>query len=308
MTRASARLLAALLLVLALPACSDDEPSPEPSTGTTTAKLTVDGQERTYRLYRPASAAPEAPLVIVLHGAAGTGRQAEESYGWDEQADQGGFLVAYPDGVNRSWNASDGCCGVAARDDVDDLAFMRQLVGAVPGADPGRVFATGISNGAILAYRMACETDLLAGIGPVAGTMLVPCDSPEPLSVIAVHGTADQTIPYTGGPGKRSNDGTGRIPVKIDGPPVPEIIDTWRKTDDCAAPGAATTKDKVTTSVATCPDNRAVELITVAGAGHQWPGGKSAPVAEKALGLDAPSQALDATAVIWAFFAAHSPS
>jgi polyhydroxybutyrate depolymerase len=62
----------------------------------------------------------------------------------------------------------------------------------------------------------------------------------------------------------------------------------------------------VTTSTATCPDGRAVELITIAGAGHQWPGGKSAPVAQRLLGLDAPSTAVQATPTIWRFFAEHS--
>ncbi|GGQ41515.1 extracellular catalytic domain type 1 short-chain-length polyhydroxyalkanoate depolymerase [Couchioplanes azureus] len=272
--------------------------------GLSSAALTVDGRSRTYALYRPASAKAGAPLVVVLHGAVGTGRQAEQAYGWDAEADKGGFLVAYPDGVNRTWNVSPDCCGVAARDDVDDVGFITKLVAAVPGVDPKRVYATGISNGAMLAYRLACETTVFAAIAPVAGTMLNECDDPAPISVIHIHGDQDPTVPYGGGPGRRSNAGNGRLPVKIDGPSVPSLIDTWRRTAGCPAP-ATTKSGAVTTSVATCPQGRAVELITVAGAGHQWPGSKPAPAAQRLLKLDPPSTALNATATIWTFLAAH---
>ncbi|MEV4636177.1 PHB depolymerase family esterase [Actinoplanes sp. NPDC049548] len=272
--------------------------------GKSSASLTVDGRRRTYLLYRPATARPGAPLVVVLHGAVGTGRQAEMSYGWDAEADKGGFVVAYPDGVNRTWNASPDCCGVAARDNVNDVAFITQLVAAVPGVDPHRVYATGISNGAMLAYRLACETDTFAAIAPVAGTMINKCPSPARLSIIHIHGEDDRTIPYAGGPGRRSNNGRGRLPVKIDGPSVPSLIETWRRTDACAAP-TVTKAGAVTTSLATCPEGRAVELITIAGAGHQWPGSRRAPVAERVLHLDPPSTALAATPTIWNFLKAH---
>ncbi|WP_084504368.1 PHB depolymerase family esterase [Actinoplanes sp. N902-109] len=301
-----ALLLGPLLLLAACTTPHRTSPAPRPPEGHTTATITVDGRERTYRLYRPASAGADAPLVIVLHGAVGTGRQAEESYNWDPAADRGGFVVAYPDGVNRTWNVTSGCCGVAARDNVDDIAFIEQLVAAVP-HDPKRVHATGISNGALLAYRLACDTDIFAAIAPVAGTMINDCADPDPVSIIHIHGSKDPTIPYGGGPGRRSNDGTGRLPVKIDGPAVPDLIATWRKTDNCAAP-RDTTAGAVTTSIATCPGGRAVELITIAGAGHQWPGGRSAPAVEKLLKLDPPSDALDATSEIWKFFSGHPKS
>ena len=277
---------------------------PEPPVGKSRGALTIDGQQRTYLLYRPTTAPRNAPLVVVLHGAVGTGRQAEQAYGWDAEADKGGFLVAYPDGMNRTWNASPDCCGAAARDDVDDIAFITRLVAAVPTADPRRIYATGISNGAMLTYRLACETDIFAAIAPVAGTMINDCPAPKPTSILHIHGDKDPTIPYAGGPGRRSNDGTGRLPAKSDGPAVPDLIDTWRKTADCTPP---TTKKSgtVTTSTATCPDGRAVDLITIAGAGHQWPGSRPAPVAERLFHLDPPSDALAATPAIWQFFNAH---
>jgi polyhydroxybutyrate depolymerase len=269
--------------------------------------LRVGSLDRTFRTYRPSSlpAGRKAALVLVLHGAVGTGRQAEQSYGWDAVADRDGFVLAFPDGIGRTWNVSPDCCGKAALDGVDDVGFLKALVASVSAAtpiDPGRVYVTGISNGAMLSYRLACETTLFAAIAPVAGTMINPCPHPSPISVLHIHGKSDQTIPYGGGPGRRDNEGTGRLPVKIDGPPVPDLIATWRATDSCPDP-SVTTSGPVTTTLARCPSGRVVELIAVAGAGHQWPGSAGpGPVASRLLHLDPPSTALDATATIAAFF------
>ncbi|MCU7723984.1 polyhydroxybutyrate depolymerase [Actinoplanes sp. KI2] len=274
--------------------------------GQSTGALTVGDHQRTYRLYRPAGVTRAAPLVVVLHGAAGSGRQAEAAYGWDAEADTGKFLVAYPDGVGHTWNVDPDCCGAAARDDVDDVGFITRLAGSFGSlVDRSRIFATGISNGAMMAYRLACDTKIFAAIGPDSGTMINDCAHPAPLSIIHIHGTADGIIPYDGGPGRLDNAGAGaRLPAKIDGPPIPSLIATWRRTDNCGTPHS-TTAGLVTTSTATCPGGRAVELITIAGAGHQWPGGRTAPALQRLLHLDPPSTALTATPTIWTFFAAH---
>jgi len=298
-------MMTGLLLAGCVPA-PDPAPEPEIPVGKSTGTLTIDGRQRTYRIYRPAALPKSAPLVLVLHGAAGTGRQAEESYGWDAEADSGKFLVVYPDGVNRTWNINPDCCGAAAAENVDDVRFLTELADSfVPLADKSRIFAAGISNGAMMSYRLACDTKILAGIAPVAGTMINACADPRPLSIIAIHGLADKTIPYSGGPGKRDNEGAGaRLPAKIDGPPIPDLMATWRAIDNCAPP-QTTAIGQVTTATASCANNRAVELVTIAGAGHQWPGGRAAPIAQKLLGLDPPSTALSATPTIWRFFATH---
>jgi polyhydroxybutyrate depolymerase len=271
--------------------------------------VTVDGRERTFRRYLPGDApAGPRPLVVVLHGALGTGTQAESAYGWNAEAARAGFVVAYPDGVGRTWAAGPGCCGPAARDGVDDVAFLEAVVTAVGAEvplDPDRIYLAGISNGGMLAYRAACAGGSFAAIGVVAGTLVGPCPAPRPISVLHIHGTADRTVPYDGGPGLRDNDGTGRNPVKIDGPPVTELVGRWRSAAGCPAPEVCT-EGPVTRSTADCPGGRAVELITIAGAGHQWPG--SAVPDERIrrlLNLDPPSTALDATATLWQFFAAH---
>jgi polyhydroxybutyrate depolymerase len=275
-------------------------PSTSVPVGSSSYSMTVGGLDRTYHLYRPASASLSSPLplVIMLHGALGTGSQAEKAYGWDSKADSGHFIVAYPDGYHRTWNAG-GCCGPAQSDHVDDVAFIQKMVSTISADLPinqKRIYATGISNGGLMAYRLACDTDMLAAIGPDSATMISSCSSPSKTSVIHIHGTADQTIPFHGG--------YSQSPQKVDWPSVPSTISKWRKIDDCQSP-TSSTAGKVTTSVSQCADGRTVELITISGAGHQWPGGESDTAGERLLGLDQPSTALNATATMWKFFTAH---
>ena len=261
--------------------------------GSTAHSMQFGGLDRGYRLYIPDGVASPAPLVVMLHGGFGSADQAERSYGWDELADGAKFVVAYPDGVARAWNVN-GCCGRPSRENIDDVGFITHVVRDVEAnvaIDPGRVYATGISNGGMMAYTLACNTDLFAAIGPDSATQLDPCRAPRPTSVVHIHGTADQMIRYDGGPGVGF--------ARIDGPPVPDVNAFWRNVDRCGAP-TVTTDGPVSTSSADCDGGRSVTLITIDGAGHQWPG--SAPVRE---GADAPSTVLNATNTIWAFFAGH---
>jgi polyhydroxybutyrate depolymerase len=298
------------LLVAALAGCGqphgDDAHEPLPSSsavsigvGKSEQSIVIDGTTRTFHLYRPPHMAAPAALVVMLHGGFGSGTQAEQSYGWDAEADTGHFLVVYPDGLNRAWNSGGGCCGTPATDNVDDVTFISIMIGTlkreVP-IDSHRIFATGISNGGIMAYTLACRTKLFAAIGPDSATQLGPCASPDPLSVLHIHGTADTRIPYDGGRGQGI--------AHIDGPAVPALNAAWRKIDDCEAP-AVVTKGPVTTSTARCPSGRTVQLITIAGAGHQWPDGRPDTAIQRVLGADPPSTALNATQTIWQFFASH---
>jgi polyhydroxybutyrate depolymerase len=268
--------------------------------GSSSHMISVGGVARSYLVYRPVTLPAAAPLVVMLHGGFGTGAQAERSYHWDAEADRGHFVVAYPNGLDRAWNTGGGCCGVPGRTGTDDIGFITAMVSAIEHqvpVDPRRVYATGISNGGIMAYTLACHTTLFAAIGPDSATELGSCPVPAPVSVIGVHGTADTNIPYRGGPG----DGVARI----DGPAIPALNATWRRIDHCAAP-AVKTAGVVTTSTAACPAGRTVELITIAGAGHQWPGAAPDWLAQRLLHTDPPSTALNATQVIWRFFAAHA--
>ena len=292
-----------LLAVIVLAGCGaapGHDAAPGFPAGSSSHAIDVGGVSRTYLLYRPASLPSAVALVVMLHGGFGSARQAEKSYGWDAEADRGHFVVAYPDGLGRAWNTGGGCCGAPGRTNADDVGFITAMVSAIEHqipVDANRVYATGISNGGIMAYTLACRTAIFAAIGPDSATQLGSCQAPAPVSVIHLHGTADKSIPYQGG--------AGAGVAHIDGPAVPALNARWRAIDHCAAPSVSTAV-AVTTSTANCPAGRAVELITIAGAGHQWPGATPDRLAQILLHTDPPSTALNATQVIWQFFAAHT--
>lgn len=248
-------------------------------TGTSVHHITVGGLDRSYRLYKPPGLPASAPLVVMMHGVTGSAREAERNYRWDGLADSGRFVVAYPEGLGRAWNV-DGqtCCGQSGREGVDDVGFIGAAVADIAKnlrIDAAKVYATGMSNGGIMSYTLACTTDIFAAIGPVAGTQLNLCRTPHPMSVMHIHGTADRLVPYGGGQGYSV----------INGPPVPNVNEFWRNVDQCGAP-SATFSGPITTSTAGCAEGRGVVLVTVDQGGHEWPD--------------------FATRELWEFFAAHS--
>lgn len=291
-------IVVAVLLMVAGAGCSGRLTQGGGSSAATRDVITVEfgGLSREVIVYRPGGTPPAAgfPLVMMLHGGLGSASQAESSYGWDALADSAGFVVAYPQGVDRTWNAGS-CCGKAQSADVDDVGFLTEVVTQVSAMQPideSRRYLTGMSNGAMMTYRMACQSALFTAIAPVAGTQLVECGSAAPTSVLHIHGAADTQV--------RLDGERGGAPGHVDGPPVAQVIKGWRTRDDCAAP-RVTTSGEVTTTTADCADGRTVTWIVIAGAGHQWPGSKRSTYP----GADTPSTALDATAEIWRFFDTH---
>jgi len=270
-----------------------------------TRSLEAGGRERSYIVHRPANLARNhpVPLVVMLHGGFGSGSQAEETYKWDEEAGRQGFVVVYPNGIRRSWNAGGNCCGKAHRDDVDDVGFLTRLIETVvrtENIDARRVYLAGISNGAAMSYRYGCEgTFPIAAIGAVAGSFSFPCAKPHAVSVMEIHGLDDESVPVAGGHGRRAA-------TDVDWLGVEETLDRFRKADACGAP-ATEESGVVRKAVWRCAQGREVALITVAGAGHQWPGSnKQRGLMAWILRLDPPSAALDATPALWTFFPAHA--
>jgi polyhydroxybutyrate depolymerase len=203
--------------------------------------------------------------------------------------------------MGRSWNAG-GCCGPARRYGIDDVGFLSALIDSTAeaeGVDEDRVYVAGISNGAMMAYRLACDLPgRLAAIGAVAGTMVCDCPAPAPTSVLHIHGLEDGNIPFAGGLATRGVERQSR-------PSVPDVIAVWRRAGGCG-PSQVTEAPPVRTEVWAGPAGIDVALLTVAGAGHQWPGSRPPDArVSRMLNLDPTSTALDATAVLWSFFAAH---
>lgn len=277
----SARIAAFVAVLMVVTGCSaPGSAAPQGFTvGSTSHALEHGGLDRSYRLYIPDGLPKPAALVVMLHGGFGSAAQAERSYGWDQLADRDKFVVAYPNGEGRAWNVNGGCCGQPGRQGVDDVGFITAVVNdveAAVGIDASRVYATGISNGGMMSYALACNTGTFAAIGPDSATQLDGCASPHPTSIMHIHGTADRLIRYDGMPGAGV--------AHIDGPAVPDLLAFWRAVDHCGPP-TTTTDGPVTTAAADCADGRSVILKAVDGGGHEWP-----PFA---------------TTDLWTFFAAH---
>jgi polyhydroxybutyrate depolymerase len=264
-----------------------------------TSVLSVAGLDREYLTFAPASLSPSQPIpvVFVLHGGTGTARGAAVQTRFDAEAERRGFLTVYPQGIRRTWNAGS-CCGPAARLGVDDVAFVSALLDELArthSVDPDRVFATGISNGGMMAARLACDLPgRFVAIAPVAASLATACDRAEPVSVLHIHGTADRNVPIDGGFGPRAL-------TLVDHLPLEEALARWRAIDGCDAAPTVERRGAVTRRTWSCGrSGTQVRAIVIDGGGHAWPGGH-----QMARVLDAPSAELDATAEIGRFFAEH---
>lgn len=254
---------------------------------------TADGLSRTYRLFAPLTLdrAVPAPLVLVLAGVGNTGEQMVGVTMFDRLAAQEKFVVAYPEGVNRTWYAGY-CCPNGGPPGPDDVAFIRDVIDDVQATeriDPDRVFAVGFSGGAIMVHRLGCDlADRIAAVGSVAGAMLLDdCRPSEPVSVIEVHGTADELVPYEGGP----TAGGATAPS----PPTEDVMRRWAELNACPGPPATEPEGVVTTMTWTgCAEGTSVRLVTIEGAGHTWFAPGFGPI----------NGAVDTTQVVWDFLRA----
>jgi polyhydroxybutyrate depolymerase len=250
---------------------------------------------RTYRLYVPAGlpATGRVPLVVALHAALGSGAVMELLTRLDRVADRERFLVAYPDGTPpdaRVWNAGD-CCDRSAADDVGFLDGLVDSLVAGQRADPARVYVTGISNGAMMALRFACQrAGKVAAVAVVAGSMTYgPCRPARPVPLMIFHGTADITVPEAGG-------SLPALGMRGSFPSQAEVVRTWSRIDGVREPDRVTYHKGGVTCRASDP--AMVVYCRVTGGGHTWPGGTPVPLAGPT------STDIDASAAMWDFFSA----
>ncbi len=276
--------------------------------GESTHLLSYDGLDRSYILYAPdmVNWDQPVPIVLVFHGGTGNAESAKRMSGFNKVADQNGFLVIYPNGTGRlrddkflTWNGG-ACCGYAQEKNIDDVGFVRAIIADLQtkvNVDVDRIYAAGISNGGILSYRLACEAaDLVAAVAPVAGTLnFTPCNPSSTVSVIEFHGTEDQHILYEGGNGPEAL-------VNVDFASVKDSVEFWVSANECNPQPQTDSFDDIEHETwSGCNNSATVELYTIIGGGHSWPGGQIGRV-----GADRPTQTISASQLIWDFFDAHS--
>lgn len=245
------------------------------SAGDAGGVLPFGGLNRTYVLHVPGGVEHPAGLVINLHGAGMTGAEQASLTNYNSAADRYGFAVVYPDGIDMSWADGRGA-SVPDRQGVDDVGFLVALANRLTadlGINPANVYATGLSAGAFMAMRLACQrADVVEAIAPVAGSLgsAVPCSPSEPVSVLATNGSSDPVVPYDGG-GMVGRGGPSEIVA------LPAMADRWRAIDDCPAPPVvdAVAPQVQRSTAAGCADGTEVVFVKVNGGGHEWFGGAS---------------------------------
>lgn len=298
----------AAVLAVMLSACAGAHAqcrlSDAPCSGT--GSLEHGGRTRTFLYHLPPHVKPQAPLVVALHGRLGQGRSQQKLTGFDALADGSGFIVVYPDGVDRSWADGRGMTP-ADRQGVDDVGFLTALVDHFIsrfGADKRRVYATGMSNGAMMSFRLACErADRFAAVGPVAGLMAeklsASCSPSRPVPLLTIVGTQDPLVPFQGG--------------QVSGDRGPVLSETasrarWAALDGCESPPAITQElDRAPEdgtriqreALGPCRNGSEVVFYVVQGGGHTWPGGPQY-LPQRFIGRT--SQELDASRTLWEFF------
>lgn len=271
----------------------------------------VDGRTRSYIVHAGPKYDPKQPTPVVLafHGAWTNAPLMALSTGISVKADQAGFLAVYPNGTGDNnlflfWN-SGGYHGPGAERLPDDVAFVKAILDDLSKAarvDPKRIYATGISNGGMMCYRLAAElSDRIAAIAPVAGTMAVEkCQPRRPVPVIHFHGTEDKLV--------RFNGPDAQLAKLLSFRSVDETVRTWAAIDGCPTapritemPGAAGDRTSVTRKVyGPGKQDSEVILYVIHGGGHTWPG-RPWPVPW----LGKTTHVISANELMWEFFQRH---
>jgi len=303
---------------------------PTAVTGDYELELEQGGRMRTALVHVPKSATEGMPMPVLLnfHGGGGNARAHRDYVQMDGLADRAGFIVVYPNGTGPAagerlltWNAGL-CCGYAMSEKVDDVGFVRALLETLAKrapVDSTRVYATGLSNGAMMSYRLAVQlSDRIAAIAPVAGSMVLPTagnDRTLPLTMLGkravpimhIHSVDDKRAVYYGGLGEPFPFTN----IRTRHPNAEEVLYLWVDFEGCAAKpviaeerrgaaGTPTASHTATKYVFTnCRDGGEIALWKLTGAGHVWPGARL-DYLERFLGPG--TDVIDANVEMWRFF------
>ncbi len=264
------------------------------------------GYDRTFLLHLPIgyNGTSDIPLIVAMHGGFGNAYNIENQSQLSAKADAENFIVVYPEGVEggafniSSWNAG-WCCGYASSSNVDDVGFIDALLDTlinVYSIDTNRIYATGMSNGGFMSYRLACElSDRIAAIAPVAASMsMVSCNPVRPVPVIDFHSYLDTHVPYYGG--------IGSGPSSHYNPPQDSVLNIWAGTSNCVNLNDTIVDNTQYTFIkwTSCDCTSEIHHYVTQDGGHSWPGG-----VQTATG-DPVSSFINATDLMWSFFQQHT--
>jgi polyhydroxybutyrate depolymerase len=294
-------------------------PVPSAGCGTSAAagptqleRRTLPGSDRWYLLTVPTAHDGTTPLPVVLdfHGLLEGAELHATTSGMGPYAEAHGFVAVLPNGT-----------GTPVRWDVDpdraanaDLVFVDQLLDQLEQdlcLDTSRVYATGLSNGALLSSTIACTmADRFAAVAPMAGAARPsPCDPSRPVPLLAFHGTVDPILLFNGGVGGRLTDvlaggeGAGEAPPEadLDGAGYPAAAAAWAAGNGCAEePSETDLTPTVIERSWDCPAGAAVIFEILVGSGHSWPGSELLQRVEQVVGPT--DMSVDGTDMIWRFF------
>ena len=275
----------------------------------TTGSIVVGGVNRTYVVHVPAKLGSSVPLLLSFHGHFGTGAGQARLSNFSALSERYGFIVVYPDGINRGWN--DGREGSKGADDIGLVkALIADFSRRYP-IDRKRIYVNGFSNGAMFSQYVGCAlANQIAAIAPVSGYLptedAAGCHPVRPIPVLEIAGTADPIMPFTGGEIKLLgfNRGAAVLSAK-------QTISMWANNAKCKGPSQSSTLAPIATndgtsitrtSYVSCVNGTSVVLYTVIGGGHAWPGGRQ--YLPKLI-IGRASRQLDASQTIDEFFLAH---
>ncbi len=251
--------------------------------------ILVDHRQRTYILHLPPDFSPAKkwPVIIALHGGGGTAQNTIRFYGLEEQADKEGFILLYPDAVNKAWNIPGMTSRVKNLDStVNDVHFIERLMDTlVTGyrADEKRIFVTGMSRGAMFSFYLASALNSrVAGIAPVCGgishTVAQNYTFGKPVPVLMINGTADPLVSYTGGAGKFNRRHSNS--ENADLLPAETLVEKIVTLNHCSAapqtinlPNTNVNDGCMAIETVYTGGPAKVDFIKINGAGHTWPGG-----------------------------------
>ena len=268
-----------------------------------TVKIKVGGLTRHARVHAPISDEEVSrPLILAFHGFLDSAGVLSFDTRLKAESDKRGFIVVFPEGYKRSWNAGD-CCGLASKKRVDDVEFIRQLLddlGQRYKIEAGKIYAIGLSNGGMFSLRLAQDAgDKFAAVASVEGSLRnVKIKPVAPVSVLMINGTEDHVIPYAGGTGKWFG-------FKLHSESTQTALEYWAAANNCQTPPTVEETDFGTRinykSNDTEPGVGAeVCCYEVLGGKHLWPGGRFAKLVSKK------SSRFDATEAACDFFFSHS--